>query len=275
MNFPRTESWSRGLRHLRLAALLYTLTYMCVASQQMVSLKMNKLLQSPPDQNRFIQGPEREYYSVNLLVGLNSTLTFPALSDSIVNTWLLTRLSNATYYQQLQSPNQTIQLKPQPLFDVASPSVRNATIRSQFVCTPSDSECTQLSVPTFSIQYVGLYTSLSRSSDYTRDKRVDYNVSAYIDPLKVQCNAPACMYNASMQTLSVTTNTPVQLTCSMIIAQNDVYQPAAYISIWSDSNQECTGATNLTQLPNQVMSIRTRIHVAYLFNSLFIEKGSY
>ena len=209
------------------------------------------------DQNRQVnQGPERSYYSINLLVALNTTLFFPSLNGSIVNTWLLTRLTNATFYQQQQNPNLSIQIKPQPLFDVGMPSVRNQTIKQTFQCSSSETDCSQLSVPNFNVKYIGHYTSFSRSIDYLYDYRVDYNVSTYIQPLSFQCDdfssaETNCVYNSSMQTLSVIKDTPVQLSCSILIAQNDLYQTSADILIRSDMNQECVGTTSLQLMTPQ------------------------
>jgi hypothetical protein len=51
-----------------------------------------------------------------------------------------------------------------------------------------------------------------------------------------------------MQTLSVKQNEPVQLSCSILIAQNNQHALAAEISIRSDTNEECTGETTLNQV---------------------------
>jgi hypothetical protein len=219
-------------------------------------MQLNQALAS--DQNRQVnQGPERSYYSINLLVSLNDTLYFPSLNGSIINTWLLTRLTNFTYFQQQQNPNLSIQIKPQPIFDVGTPAVRNQTIRQTFQCSPSETDCSQLSVPNFNVKYIGHYTSFSRSVDYLYDYRVDYNVSTYVEPLKFNCmglissSQNNCIYNDSIQTLNVVKDVPVQLSCSVLIAQNDLYQTSANIIIRSDMNQECVGATSLTLMPNQ------------------------
>lgn len=203
------------------------------------------------------RGPQRLFYSVNILAPLSSSFSFPVLNDSKVSIWLLTRYTKDLFDLQQQQPLTQIPIKPLALYDSGTPAIRNQTIKSNFLCSPSESDCNQISIPSFDLKYIGVYTSISRSSDYLYENRVDYNVSTYALPLLFECNNSAqCNYNISTQTLSVLPDRLVEFSCSILIAQNDIYPIAADLNIYSELNgEECTGSLGVQLVNTSAASV--------------------
>ena len=95
---------------------------------------------------------------------------------------------------------------------------------------------------------IGLYRTQSRDNN-DLVQTVDYNVATYL-PLSMECfNSSFCVYNSSTQTLSVIANTTVRLSCSVLVAQNDLYEMPAELILSSEFyGEECRGNTTITQL---------------------------
>ena len=165
------------------------------------------------------RGPVRYQYSVNLLVKLNSTLRLQTFNNSRAIYWALTKYS-------ANDASLGLSPVPTPIYNVANPAIRNnQTIRSQFLCTPSDTECNQISVFRFNnFRYLGSYSyqSLINTLD---SLYVDYNVSAAVEPIQmsVECagGSSRCFLNSTSgeNKLTVLANELVRVSCSILIGK--------------------------------------------------------
>lgn len=210
-----------------------------------------------PQSIKEARGPTRLFYSVNILGSLGSNLVLPTLNGSNIYYWLYTRYTNYSYYEQQQNPQTPVSSSPLPIYDVRNPNIRNSTIKNLFSCLPSENECNQLSINNFDIRSIGVYTGQSSSKDYQFESRIDYNVSAYVLPLKIECSdSSVCNYNDSTQSLSVVHSQQQRIECTVLLAQNDIYPTSAELKIFSDLNgEECANeTTDVIQLPQSSVS---------------------
>ncbi|CAF1015220.1 unnamed protein product [Brachionus calyciflorus] len=176
-------------------------------------------------------------YKLNLVIDFNSSLTISVPKNSSAIYWVLNQ-------------NETLLLektKRLPLFNVLKPTVRNSTIRSQFMCSPNDQECNQITIPKFGLNYLGTYSSQAFSSTGS-DSLFDFNISAFINRVELACISDDCFYNQSSQKLSVLSGKRVSLECSVIIVQNTVYNPLVELEILSNNNVDCLGETQINQI---------------------------
>lgn len=200
------------------------------------------------------RGPNRFAYSVNLLVGLNSSVTITTLNQSKPIYWALAqRLTNSSSIMTTQ------------LYLLGNPAIRqDPLLRSMYQCSPNETECHTMTVPTIKLQSIGDYTyqSLINTLD---SLYVDYNVSAWVQPLDFQCgttegvanNETLCSVNRTTGLVSVLGSSRVTVTCSILVAQNDIYEPQADVVIRSvEDNTECsdTESTQVRIIPSFLAS---------------------
>lgn len=206
------------------------------------------------------RGPNRFSYAVNLLVGLNSTMTVSTLNQSRAIYWVLTqRLANAST------------IAPTPIFNLANPAIRqDALVRATYQCAPNETDCNSITVTPIRLHSIGDYSYQSFIN--TLDSLyVDYNVSAWVHPLEMQCggidllganqtgsgtSSQQCASNRTQGVLSVLGSSRVTLQCSILVAQNDLFEPQADLVIRSvEDNVECAD-TETTQVRNIITSSR-------------------
>ncbi len=148
------------------------------------------------------RGPSNIEYNVNILTKLNSNYVFPLVisQDERTNVWLLSQQTSATFASSEKTAN---------TFAVYDPRLlpRNQTVADQFACLPSEKTCNQLSINNVDLSDIGVYTFRFDSSNYLTMKTFTFNVSAYFDPIEINCsslsNDSRCAYNKATQTLSV------------------------------------------------------------------------
>ena len=190
--------------------------------------------------------PNPIFYSTNTLIRLNSRYTFPSPNSDKTNLWLLTR-------QPAQPPMPTSANNDNPplvLYDAASPA-RNQSLLDHYQCTPSNENCAQLTIPRFNLQDIGVYSLQTRSSNYLTFTYVSYNVSAYELPISMSCdNSSTCVYNTSTQTLSVLPYQAINVTCTLIVVQNDEYPIPAPLNLYSNGEECASAPTVFTPIPS-------------------------
>jgi hypothetical protein len=141
---------------------------------------------------------------------------------------------------------------------VATPDVRNESVRNRYSCLPNESNCAQLSINQFQSSDIGVFSLTARSNDYKFDYLVDYKVSVFLAQPSVQCGLnEKCLFNATTQTLSVVADSSIQLSCSINVVQNDMFKPSAQLKVYSDTyGEECTNAqTQYEQLPMSLVNL--------------------
>ncbi|CAF0904317.1 unnamed protein product [Brachionus calyciflorus] len=197
------------------------------------------------------RGPEFLKYNLNLVIGLNSSLTLTTLNQSNAVYWVLSQYTNETFL--LEQENKLTQNIRLPLFNVLKPNVRNSTIRSQFMCSPSEQECNQMTIPKFGLNYLGTYSYQAQIDNVMDSIFVDFNISTFINHVDLACNSGDCLYNQSSQQLSILSGKKISLECSVLIGQNNLYTPAAELNILSDRYEDCFGETQINQIdPTEV-----------------------
>lgn len=196
-------------RSLLILAALFTIHCETAQSQSQSPFRLN-------DQKEFARGPVRYQYSINLLARINSTLKIQTFNNSRAIYWAVAQYkSDFTSYDQTPAPT--------AIYNVANPNIRSsADLKSQYVCGPSESECNQITIPSFNnLKYLGTYSyqSLINTLD---SLYVDYNISAFISPIQVECDS--C--NVSSSSIQLLANRQIKLSCSILIAQNSDFQPS-------------------------------------------------
>jgi hypothetical protein len=188
----------------------------------------------------------RYIYRLSVLTALNSTLRLKSLNDTKTNLWLLTRTNS----------NKTSLIDP--IYDVATPDLRNESVRNRYSCLPTESNCAQLSINQFQPSDIGVFSLTARSNDYMSDYLISYNVSMFLAQPSIQCGVnEKCLFNATTQTLSVVADSSIQMSCSINVVQDDMYKPAAQLKVYSDTyGEECTNAqTQYEQLPSSLLNL--------------------
>lgn len=200
------------------------------------------------------RGPNRFVYSVNLLVGLNSTLSITTLNRSKPVYWALAqRLTNSTSTLTTQ------------LYMLGQPEIRqNPVLRSTYQCSPNETECSTMTVNSVKLNSIGDY-SYQTFINTLDSLYVDYNVSAWVQPLDFQCGGllgavveanitntnpqpVQCAVNRTLGVVSVLGSSRVTVTCSILVAQNEMFDPQADVVIRSvEDNTECSD-TDTTQV---------------------------
>jgi hypothetical protein len=167
--------------------------------------------------------PLRYHYSVNVLVKINDSLKFKTLNNSRAIYWAFTRY--------IYNNSNLITTITSPLFNVANSNIRNDLLTaSQYNCFPNDIECNQITTPIFKdFSLVGSYSCQSLSN--TLDSLfVDFNVSTYSSSIEFGCsylNDPKEKCSSLQHdTLTLDSNKIVELSCTIIIIQNSLFNPA-------------------------------------------------
>ncbi len=174
--------------------------------------------------------------NINLIVMLNSTLTFPQLVgiNNTVNLWQLIRQTPQSY-----STNNLGALNKLTLF---YPSKPRGNLASTYVCLPNDTICTQIQIPNFDVSQVGSYKLLTVDSNYDPSFQYQFNVSAFLNQVSLSCsssNGTACSMNMSSNTLSVIADQPVLISCGVDFVKNDDYLIPAKVVLKTDSYEDC------------------------------------
>lgn len=207
-------------------------------------LTFNQEYLNTPSNIKEARGPNRYEYTVNLLVGLNSSMSLSTLNQTRSILWALTqRLTNSS-------------LTSIPLFHITNPAIRqDAFIRSTYKCAPNESDCNAITVSPIKLQSIGDYSYQSFMANMLDSLNVDYNVSTWVHPIDFQCGTAAitdnqtiCAANKTQAVVSVLGANRVTVSCSILVAQNDQYDPKAELVIRSvEDNTECSD-TDSTQV---------------------------
>jgi len=185
-----------------------------------------------------------------VIAKLNTSYLFPSVAEpnSIVSLWLLDRQTPTSFTQNKTNSNRY------PLYD-SRLLPRNTSISSRYPCLPSEQSCYQINIGSVSLEDLGVYSFRYDSSDYASTTTVKFNMTAYVDTIKFACTNNAssssnasCGYNSDTQTLSVVANTNVQLTCSILVAQNDLYPIGAQFMFRSEAGDECLDVQTVTNV---------------------------
>lgn len=164
------------------------------------------------------RGPSRFQYSISLLAKENSRLRLATFNQSGAVYWAFAKFKQGDAMDTAPAPL--------PLFHLSNPAIRNnQSIRESFACTPSESQCNEITVGRFdNFKYLGSYSYQSFIN--TLDSLyVDYNISMAVSKTKVECsgvNEPSAC-SITPETISVKSGQEVKVTCSIIIAQNSPY----------------------------------------------------
>lgn len=207
-------------------------------------LTFNQEYVNTPSNIKEARGPNRYEYTVNLLVGLNSSMSLSTLNQTRSILWALTqRLTNSS-------------LTSIPLFHITNPAIRqDSFIRSTYKCAPNESDCNAITVSPIKLQSIGDYSYQSFMANMLDSLNVDYNVSTWVHPIDLQCGTAAntdnqtiCAANKTQAVVSVLGGNRVTVSCSILVAQNDQYDPKAELVIRSvEDNTECSD-TESTQV---------------------------
>ncbi|RNA26722.1 hypothetical protein BpHYR1_003824 [Brachionus plicatilis] len=227
---------------MRLCSLLITLCALSsVYCQSSEPVTASSLVQKDGRRPSFTQ------YSLNLLVKMDQPLTLRTMGKWKMIFWIL-----GQYKSKSMAVQETDATSPDKLtiFNVIDPAIRNSTIRTQFMCSPTEQACNTLTVPSFGINYLGTYSNQAQVESAINNVFVDFNISAYIDQLSFKCDSGDCDYDKSSRLLNVVSDKKLTLECSVVVVQNSLYTPAAQLAIWSDMNQfgECPGETNIQKI---------------------------
>lgn len=190
-------------------------------------------------------------YDLNMLVKLGSSLTLTTLNNSNPIYWILTRYTNETFYMQQNNQQVNEKLTKLPLFKLAQPDIRTESIRNTFLCLPKEETCNMMSVQKFTISLIGMYSYQSLINSF-ESLYVYYNVSTFIAPVSINCHqnqSSSCRFNESNNALSVLQGTSVTFTCSVYIAQNDIYDPAVEMIISPENDpSECGDSPTVVEI---------------------------
>ncbi|RNA26723.1 hypothetical protein BpHYR1_003825 [Brachionus plicatilis] len=190
-----------------------------------------------------VRKTEIEEYSLNILVNINVPLNLNTIKDSNAVSWSLIQQKNGTS-EDKKTPKLT-------LFNAVDSSAINSTIKTQFLCLPTESKCDSLRVPNFGPKYLGSYSNQALASNSLKNFLVDFNISAYMNHLEFKCDSLDCIYNESGRFLTVLSGKSIPIECSIIVAQNSLFTPAAELVISSDINKldHCQIDTKFEQIP--------------------------
>ena len=191
---------------------------------------------------------------INVLARLNANYQFPAVmtAGNLVSLWLLNRQTTASFAANNSNPDTLALYDPRSL-------PRAANLSATYSCLPSEQNCAQISVNPLSISNVGVYSFRFDASNFASTSIVFFNVSAYIEPVQFSCanisSGSSCLYDSTIQTLSVLANSPVLLSCSVQVVQNDVYPIPGQFNFFSDlnSNEECMGPSNVASMNSSMV----------------------
>jgi hypothetical protein len=195
-------------------------------------------------------------YSINLFSKVNNSLTLSTFGNSGPIHWKLIKFVNDA------SSSKNLKSISLPLYNISNPLIRsNQLIRKEFLCKPTDRICIRLVIPTINLKNIGTYSyqSLINNLDTLY---VNYNISLIIDSIQFNCSSTSsnssCSYNHSTQLMSLAIEDTLKLNCSILIAQNNNFEPAIDLifnsSLCSDSNSNLTkeiipnSSFNLTSL---------------------------
>lgn len=187
--------------------------------------------------------PGLNQHELNLLVKMDKPLTLKIVKNWNIIYWIFGQYKSESVAQETSNLDRLI------IFNVVKPSIRNSTIRSQFMCSPTEQECNTLTVANFGTDYLGTYSYQAQVESAVNNVFVDFNISAYIGQLKMDCSSD-CDYSESNRLITVESEKKLSLECSIVVAQNSLYDPAAELVISSDMNQldECSGETKIERI---------------------------
>ena len=172
-------------------------------------------------------------YSINLFAKINSSLTLSTFGNSGPTHWKLIKYVNESS-STAKGGFKSISL---PIYNISNPLIRsNQLIRKEFLCKPNDKICVRLIIPNMNLKNMGTYSyqSIINNLDMLY---VNYNISLFIKPIDIDCSTQnvtgksivsnsTCTYDQAKQSLSLPQGEILKVSCSALIAQNSIYDPA-------------------------------------------------